>query len=166
VKWRINSSDESMVNLSKHFNGQIAVLMKKYYSAINATERIYISHERISQNSMERTMGWVTLYITGKGDFREEVRHQLEKSDLDVMPGYTGIVSAEEVHDLYWVDEKTDVRTFKEAIGSKLIWKYRLRFFPSFEAFIESQNKEKAKKPELTPEDLALLAEIKSATNH
>lgn len=111
-------------------------------------------------------MGWATLYITGKGDFREEVREQLEKSSLDIMPGYTGMLSPEEVHDLYWVDEKIQIRAFKEAIGSKLIWKYRLHFFPSFEAFIESQSKEKNKKPELTAEDLALIAEIKSAVRH
>jgi hypothetical protein len=164
--WRINSSEETAVSLTKHFNEQIAVLKKKYYSAISTNERIYTAHDSISQNSIERTMGWVTLYITGKGDFREEVREQVEKSDLDIMPGYTGMVSPEEVHDLYWVDEKTDLRTFKEAVGSKLIWKYRLRFFPSFEAFIEAQNKEKDKKPELTPEELALIAEIKSAVSH
>ena len=59
------------------------------------------------------------------------------------MPGYTGASSDMDTHDLYWLDEKVDLRKFKEAIGSKLIWKYRLNFFTSLEAFIESQNKKK-----------------------
>jgi hypothetical protein len=162
MKWRINSSEEATVSF---LYDQIEFLKRKYYSVVSTTERIYTSQHDISQNSIDRTMGWVTLYITGKGDFREEVREQLEKSDLDIMPGYTGMVSPEEVHDLYWVDEKTDVRAFKEAIGSKLVWKYRLHFFPSFEAFIEAQNKQKSKKPELTPEELALIAEMKSTAS-
>jgi hypothetical protein len=107
-------------------------------------------------------MGWITLYITGRFDFREEVREKLDESDLHLMPGYTGTLPAEEVHDLYWIDETISLREFKEAIGSKLIWKYRLRFFPSLEAFIESQNQQQ-KKTEFSKEDLALLAQMKAA---
>jgi hypothetical protein len=109
-------------------------------------------------------MGWTTLYITGKFDFREEVREKLEDSDLDLMPGYTGTIpSTEEVHDLYWVDENISLRQFKEAIGGKLVWKYRLNFYPSLEAFIESQNQRQRKSTTLTKEDLALLEEFKAA---
>src|SRR5688572_10076593 len=105
-------------------------------------------------------MGWTTLYITGKSDFREEVRDKLNGSDLDIMPGYTGdLTSPQDIHDLYWIDEKVKLRELKEAIGSKLIWKYRLRFFPSLEDFIEAQNKNKKNALELTAEDLALLEE-------
>jgi glycine betaine/choline ABC-type transport system substrate-binding protein len=107
-------------------------------------------------------MGWTTLYITGKSDFRDEVREKLTDSDLDVMPGYTGTVTGELVHDLYWIDEKVNLRAVKEAIGSKLVWKYRLQFYPTLEAFIEAQNK-KPKTVEFTPEDLALMAEAKAA---
>lgn len=108
-------------------------------------------------------MGWNTLYITGRTDFREEVREKLEGSDLKFMPGYTGTFPANgEVHDLYWINETVTLRQFKEAVGSKLIWKYRLKFYPSLEAFIESQNMQQ-KTQELTREDLALLAEIKAA---
>ena len=88
-------------------------------------------------------MGWITVYITGKIDFRVEVLKKLESSDVNFMPGYTGASSDMDTHDLYWLDEKVDLRKFKEAIGSKLIWKYRLNFFTSLEAFIESQNKKK-----------------------
>jgi hypothetical protein len=88
-------------------------------------------------------MGWITVYITGKIDFRDEVLKKLENSNVNFMPGYTGASSDMDTHDLYWLDEKVDLRKFKEAIGSKLIWKYRLNFFTSLEAFIESQNKKK-----------------------
>jgi hypothetical protein len=150
------------MTLSQTILDSIDFLKKKYYWAIDHHQRIYTSQELHSQNCIELTMGWTTLYITGKSDFREEVREKLEDSDLELMPGYTGTFSSdEEVHDLYWVDEKINLRAFKEAIGSKLIWKYRLQFYPSLEAFIESQNK--AKSADLTPEDLALLAQMKAA---
>jgi hypothetical protein len=151
------------MKLSQTILDSIDFLKKKYYWAIYLNQRIITSQDIISQNCIELTMGWTTLYITGKSDFREEVRERLDHSDLDLMAGYPGTFSAsEEVYDLYWVDEKIKLRELKEAIGSKLIWKYRLQFYPTLEAFIESQNKTKAS-PELNAEDLALLAEIKAA---
>jgi hypothetical protein len=149
------------MRVAEHIIESIEFLKRKYYWAVEGTEKMNTVRGGISQNSIELTMGWSTLYITGKGDFREEVREKLEQSNLKVMPGYTGMVSEEEVHDLYWVDDKVNVRDFKAAIGSKLIWNYRLHFFPSFEAFIESQNKAKDK-TELTAEELAMIAGIKT----
>jgi hypothetical protein len=109
-------------------------------------------------------MGWVTIYITGKGDFREDVGKKLEDSELNLMPGYTGGSSGEGelISDLYWVDEKIKLRELKEAIGSKLIWKYRLQFYTSLEAFIESQNS-KRNSTEFTPEESALLKEMQAS---
>jgi hypothetical protein len=103
-------------------------------------------------------MGWITVYITGKADFREEVLKKLEASSVNFMAGYTGASSDMDTHDLYWLDERVDLRKFKEAIGSKLIWKYRLSFFTSLEAFIASQkNKKKVRGyTEYTPEENAL----------
>lgn len=101
-------------------------------------------------------MGWTTVYITGKSDFREEVLKKLENSNVDFMPGNTGSSSDMDTHDLYWLDERIDLRKFKEAIGSKLIWKYRLRFFSSLEEFIESQ-KNKHVQEEAAAEDRLLL---------
>jgi hypothetical protein len=108
------------------------------------------------------TMGWTTLYITGKTDFREEVREKLEGSDLAIMPGYTGNSNTVEPHDLYWVDEQVKLREVKEAIGSKLIWKHRLQFYASLEEFIESQNRKQKPATEFTAEDLALIAEMQA----
>lgn len=101
----------------------------------------------IEDNTYERkedvNSGWITVYITGKVDFREEVRKRLESSDVNFMPGNIGATSDMDTHDLYWLDEKVDLRKFKRAIGSRLIWKYRLNFYTSLEAFVESQNKKR-----------------------
>jgi hypothetical protein len=105
-------------------------------------------------------MGWVTIYITGKTDFREDVGEKLEDSDLNIMPGYTGGSGDPElVTDMYWVDESIKLRQLKEAIGSKLIWKHRLQFYASLEAFLESQNANR-NSSELNAEEKALLSEI------
>ena len=108
-------------------------------------------------------MNWTTIYITGKSDFREEVRKRLEHSDLPFMPGYIDSSSSSTIHDLYWLDEKIDLRAFKESIGSKTVWKYRLEFFDNLEKFIEAQNSSK-KSNSLTNEELGMIAEIQGMT--
>jgi hypothetical protein len=116
------------------------------------------------KNSIANSMGWVTIYITGKGDFREDVGRKLEDSDLKLMPGYTGGSTGETdlITDMYWIDDKIKIRDVKEAVGSKLIWKHRLRFYTSLESFIESQNTKK-NTGEFTAEERALLAEIQAS---
>jgi hypothetical protein len=110
-------------------------------------------------------MGWITVYITGKSDFRHEVLKRLESSDVNFMPGNIGASSDMDTHDLYWLDEKVDIRAFKEAIGSKLVWKYRLNFFTSLEAFIESQRNKKNVQ-DLTEEENDLLHKMQEAEYH
>lgn len=83
-------------------------------------------------------MNWITLYIKGRTDFREDVRRKLANSKLDIMPGYVDSSTGEGAFDLYWVDESVPLRKIKETIGGKLIWKYRLQFYPNLEDFIES----------------------------
>lgn len=106
-------------------------------------------------------MGWITIYITGKAEFREEVQKKLQGSNVNFMPGYTGATSDLDTHDLYWLDENVDLRTFKGALGSKLIWKFRLNFFTSLEAFIESQKNKKD--TGLTSEESDLLTRIQAS---
>lgn len=101
-------------------------------------------------------MGWITVYIAGRADFREEVLKKLEASKVNFMPGNTGASSDMDTHELYWLDEKVNIRSVKEAIGSKLIWKYRLQFFTSLETFIESQ-KNKRKEADISADEEALL---------
>ena len=88
-------------------------------------------------------MNWITVYITGKADFRVEVQKKLESSDINFMPGNTCSSSDMDTHDLYSLDDKVDLRQFKQAIGSKHVLKYRLNFYTSLEAFIEAQNKKR-----------------------
>ena len=110
-------------------------------------------------------MNWITIYITGESDFRDEVKKKLEHANLDFMPGYVENSTSVNTHDLYWMDDQTDLRSFKEAIGSKLIWKYRLRFYNTLESFIESQSA-KRNDTTFTPEELDLIAEMEDALKH
>lgn len=90
-----------------------------------------------------QSMSWTTIYITGKTDFREEVRKKLEHSNQRYMPGFIDSSSDAETHDLYWLDGRTTLASFKHAIGAKLIWKHRMRFYPSLETFLASQQTKK-----------------------
>lgn len=90
-------------------------------------------------NIRSKEVNWTTLYIKGRSDFRHDVLRKLSHSELNFMPGYTGN-SINILHDMYWVDDQIAIRTVKEVIGGKLVWKYRLRFYTSLESFIESNN--------------------------
>jgi hypothetical protein len=79
-------------------------------------------------------MGWTTIYIHGRSGCGPEILRHMEQSDIIHMPG---TVEGEENIGLYWVDEKTSLRDFKKAIGSKTVFKYRLRFFSSLEKLNE-----------------------------
>jgi hypothetical protein len=81
-------------------------------------------------------MGWITVYIRGKSGCEVEVLKNLEHSGLLFMPGETN----EKGLSLFWIDEKEDLRDFKKAIGSKTIFKYRIRFFTNVEEFVESKH--------------------------
>ncbi|MBK5278635.1 MAG: hypothetical protein JJE09_07210 [Bacteroidia bacterium] len=84
-------------------------------------------------------MGWVTIYISGKPDFEQEVLHQLGKSGFAFLPGSSDHVDLA----LYWVNESFKLRDFKKAVGAKIVFKYRLRFYASVELFQQEQNKTK-----------------------
>jgi hypothetical protein len=84
-------------------------------------------------------MNWKTVYIVGREKFSDEVTRHLERSDIDFMPGYDSGQSGLD-HELYWIPEDMAIRTVKEAIGAKTVFKYRLRFFESLEQFIETIN--------------------------
>jgi hypothetical protein len=83
-------------------------------------------------------MSWNTLYITGKVGFKEKVLENLD-SDLPIMPGSTG--NDQDII-LLWVDENLPLRKLKKAIGSKIVFKYRLRFFPTLEELQSLQSKD------------------------
>jgi hypothetical protein len=106
-------------------------------------------------------MSWTTVYITGTTDFREDVRRKLAHSDQRTMPGYIENFPGEDTHDLYWIDDRSSLRTFKEAIGAKLIWKHRLRFYDSLEAF--NAAKEGIKAPEFSQREREMISEMRGA---
>jgi hypothetical protein len=110
----------------------------------------------INPSQQITVMNWKTIYITGRENFREDVRRKLDHSHLNFMPGYIDNSMSRVMHDLFWLDESIDLRIFKEAIGSKLIWKYRLRFFTNLEEFVQSQGT--GQDDELTKEELEMIA--------
>jgi len=87
-------------------------------------------------------MGWVTVYIRGKSGFKTEVLHQLQQSDFKFMQGFAN----EKGIALYWINEEDELRSFKKAIGSKTIFKYRLKFFLTVEEFVETKFNASAKR--------------------
>ncbi|HVU84404.1 MAG TPA: hypothetical protein VHC50_06165 [Puia sp.] len=106
-------------------------------------------------------MTWKTIYITGRGDFREEVKRKLEHSDQRYLPGFIESAPGDVTHDLYWIDGRTNLHTFKRAIGGKLIWKYRMRFFTTLEEFMASQ--ESADKNEFTEKERRMIEEMQQS---
>ena len=105
-------------------------------------------------------MSWTTIYITGRAKFQSHVRKRLKHSNVDFMPGYVDNTIATVTGDLYWLDDQTDLREMKEAVGSKLVWKYRLKFYSSLEDFLQSHD-HTVKANELTQDDLDLMAHMR-----
>ena len=83
-------------------------------------------------------MGWITVYIRGKSGFEEEVLDKLNGSDFPFMPG----TSYEKGLMLCWIPDQQTLRSFKQVIGSKIVFRYRLRFYTNVEALIEQQHNE------------------------
>lgn len=69
-----------------------------------------------------------------------------------------GSASGEKNVALYWVDEKLSIRDFKKAIGSKTVFKYRLRFFINLEKAHEFSDPDTTV---LTPQEESLLREVR-----
>jgi hypothetical protein len=103
-------------------------------------------------------MSWNTLYITGKPGFKEEVFESLEGSDLPIMPGSTG---NEQDIILFWIDDSLPLRSIKKAIGSKVVFKYRLEFFNT----LEERQQVQEKKSSLSPREEAMLREMNEWQN-
>lgn len=85
-------------------------------------------------------MNWNTIYIKGRPGFEAEVTDKLTDSAIRIMPGS---FTEGENKALYWIEENTSVRELKKAIGSKLVFKYRLQFFKSLEELQASENLKK-----------------------
>ena len=99
-------------------------------------------------------MEWNTIYVTGKPDFEEDVVHQLKHADFLFMEG-----NKEGELTLFWIDEKATLRDFKKAIGSKIVFKYRLRFYTSLEHYVETSGQADTDN-KFTPEEQALIRKM------
>jgi len=103
-------------------------------------------------------MSWTTLYITGKPGFKEKVLEGLEGNDLPIMPGSTG--SEQEVI-LFWIDDTLPLHDYKKAIGSKVVFKYRLQFFSTEEEWQQLQKKNES----LTSREKTMIREMNNWQN-
>ncbi len=98
-------------------------------------------------------MSWNTLYIAGRPGFKEEVLESLENSNLSILPGSTG---NELDLILLWVDDHLLLREVKKAIGSKVVFKYRLNFFSTLEEHQQMLEKNSL----LSPREEAMIREM------
>jgi hypothetical protein len=94
-------------------------------------------------------MGWITVYIRGKSGFEQDVLDRLNGSDFPFMPG----TSYEKGLMLCWIPDQKTVRSFKQVIGSKIVFRYRLRFYTNVEALIEQRHNEKTEQRLKTEEE-------------
>lgn len=100
-------------------------------------------------------MSWTTIYVAGKPEFEPQVTHHLERSGFPFLPGY---MVGENGLAMYWINEKAKIRDFKKAIGARTIFEYRLRFFPSLEAYHEYEGQKVL--PRFTPREEAMIREM------
>ena len=105
-------------------------------------------------------MEWNTIYVTGLAGFKKELSRKLEQSSLHYMPGYVG--NASDDYDMYWLEKDIALKQFKAAIGAKVIWKYRIRFYDTLEKFIASQYQEVS--TALTQQDVQLMDDMRKTT--
>ena len=76
-------------------------------------------------------MPWNTVYIRGRGDFQKAVISKLERTWLQGSP------EAKRDLVMFWLPATNTLRSLKVAIGSKLIWKYRLLFITNLNSHLK-----------------------------
>lgn len=80
-----------------------------------------------------KIMGWTTVYVNGRAGFGEAILPELHRTWL------RGTVE----HDLnlimFWLNEDAGIHELKKAIGSKTVFKYRLRFFTNLDEYLKSE---------------------------
>ncbi len=111
----------------------------------------------------KKLMEWTNIYMVGNPGFKKEVARKLEHSELKFMPGYLGSAIGATDYDMYWVDKSVSLRAFKEAIGAKYIWKYRIRFYETLEKFLKTQENS-TDSTSLTLQDQELMNEMRTGT--
>jgi hypothetical protein len=75
-----------------------------------------------------------TVYIKGRGKYRDAIRKALHRSKLkeggDYIEGNHGKGLS---YMLIWIKDRTELRALKLAITAKIVWKHRLKFYFKYE---------------------------------
>ncbi len=85
----------------------------------------------------KRIPAWAPIYVTGREGFSEKLTEALMQSGLPFMPGYYFESTAKTDHTVMWVDSSTPLKAYKQAIGARILWKYRIRFFTALSEFLQ-----------------------------
>ena len=96
-----------------------------------------------------------TIYIVGNPGFVELHRKRLDDSSRFLRGQVTVEIPEKEVQ-LFWVHDKSELKKLKKAIGSELIWKYRLRFYFELEEFTDQPEE----KVELSADEKKLMKKV------
>lgn len=107
-------------------------------------------------------MNWNTIYIKGRADFWNDVKERLEKAPINCMIGNLEQLPDGNYQGLYWVEDGAGVGDLKGAIGAKLIWEYRLRFYT--EAEIDQPEERQQQKPRFTERERSLIQKMRLKT--
>ena len=84
---------------------------------------------------------WVGMYVTGRLGFDQKMERYLKRHDISFM---TGSFSATSTY-LFWIPDDFDLDSLKRKIGSRRIFKHRLRFFLDVNSFVMSRDKNEKK---------------------
>jgi len=77
------------------------------------------------------------IYVIGKVGFKEALQSKLDNSWL------LGTPEADHNLIMFWLADPSRLRDFKIAIGSKIVFKYRLQFITDLGKYIRSENNKK-----------------------
>lgn len=101
------------------------------------------------------TMAWRTLYVTGRRRFESELLEALNRSGEHFLTGSFDTTGTY----LFWVTDDFSIATLKCVIGSRQIFKYRMRFFDEVESFLSFKDIHK-KMHRFTPEQEQMFRDL------
>ncbi|HMG92366.1 MAG TPA: hypothetical protein VK589_20050 [Chryseolinea sp.] len=104
-------------------------------------------------------MSWVTVYMRGREGFRREVLAKLERTWL------SGSHEANNGLLMFWIEDIARLRSLKIAIGSKLIFKYRLHFFTDLDFHLKAEKRETTEFSMVETEMVTKMVKWESATS-
>ncbi len=73
-----------------------------------------------------------TIYIKGIKKYKVSLIKGLDKSNLKEGKDYIQGLAGDD-YALYWLNDKITLKEFKLAVGTKFVWKHRMRFYNSLD---------------------------------